>query len=253
MFRKRFRSRFRSFGRRRFRPRARLAKGETQTKWNWGNFFTEGALGSYEDPVGPGQTSNLSHILARIEGHFAIDVVGGGEENSLNRAVRFLDIGGIVISCGILPDKFWDVSPAGMAGFYQGFLCTQETDNDGVPLATDYDFFRSTQPTILAQSNLNTTERLDAPNRIHWRTPCTRVDWLASAGSEGTNQLSINRQQAVFRYEWQRSMRLRLRLDSRKALTWLWFFRTAASWPGVEIVRDSYVWTAGSIFYRWVF
>lgn len=254
MFRRRFRARFRRFSGRRFsRPRASQAKANPQPKWQWGNFFAEGALGSYEEPVGPGLTSNLSHVLARIQGHFATGVVGGGLENSLNRAVRFLDIGGIVISGGIHPDKFPDNSPQGLSGFYQGFLCTQDTDNDGVPLATDYDFFRSTQPTILAQSNLNTTERLDAPDRIHFRTPITRVDWNVNDYTNAGTTLNQQRQQSVFRFEFQRNLRLRLRLDQSKVLTWLWSFRTAAAFPTDGTIRDSYVWVGGSIFYRWVF
>lgn len=237
---------------RRFRGASRR-KADSQTRWQWANFKFRNGLGNAE--FTPNTSSNLINVLATIDNHFAMSESPGGQGNSLNRAVRYLDIGGIVFTAGIDPvtnnDEAGDLGGT-LEAMMQTLLCTGDLDPDGVFQATDYDFGLNTQPIILANSNSILAERRDAPSRIHWRCAENFNYEIDVTGNPGITEVRAV-QTPVYRARWQRSIRLRLRLDSTKALVFFNTFRTGPNWPSFEIVRSAVFWQVGSLFYRWVF
>lgn len=220
-------------------------------RWQWGNFHVVAnpAL-NFSD----GQPYiNVVSVLTPWSGIAPDESAIGGF--AAQRAVRFIDVGGLVFDAGMANDNgtFDDRSDinGSLDWFTMGILCTDTVHSDGQPNCIDYDWGRTTQPVSIASQQIVSAERRDAPTRVLWRWAEYFNNDTITATDAGTT-LFQRSQLEVQRARRYRSLKLKVRLSSEDVLTYHHFIRRSDTSTTANIIRGCKSWFTGSFYYRYV-
>jgi len=209
--------------------------------WQRGNFNVL-VVNVVEDASVP----NLIVVpIAQIQDHVADGTVATGR--ALSEQVRFMEVGGVVFDW---QSNIVDVTQDDDEGIWivqqQLLLVSDRLDEVGNPVALNTDWFSSTTPTTLAQSQAENDEDTTFPTKVHWRHSRNlaggKLPTLGVATSVSPAQVTIHAQGSA-------NLRLRLRLDDEHALA---FHLTTdiANTGGVLTGAAVSTSVCGSIYYR---
>jgi len=241
--------------RRRVSPMRTSDRKANRPRWNVGNFNLNSEVPvnySVSQPY-----TNTMIALAQSASRVGDDSGGGSQGRSITRAVRFLDIGGIVITAGwnrvaqLVTADLADDSDA-LDQMCQQLIVVDRLDGTGAPLSIAYDWGLNTVPTGSTTSSSSANEPQDAPTRILKRWGGHQS--FAFDPASITSSTSFARTQEVRNSRWSYNLRLRLRLDPEHGL-WLVNHarRIFSADAELNIDRANRFWAFGTIYYRWSF
>jgi len=214
-------------------------------KWNVGNFsFYNEVLQNYAD------AQPFANVWSQIA---QVSVLQASTDPYAGRAIRFIDIGGIVIHSGFLPsappsdNSSWDGYDPTIN--VQQALVVDRVGADGAPIAVEWDMLRSTQP--VASTAVSGTQQDDLPTRILRRWGGVQTYEYNSLGGTSTDR--IIPQTDVAQNRWSHNLRLKLRLDADHGLYFVQSVRRYSVADGdLPLERGARHWAFGTVYYRFV-
>jgi len=221
-------------------------------KWNVGNFSTNSDV-----PVNFSVAQPFNNIyVALAQGLGRVGDITNTQGRAIDRAFRFLDIGGIVMTCGFVRSSplvtedslVISVDELDMIG--QQLLVVDRLDATGAPLSVGYDWGLSTPPTTNTTGNSSTNEQQDQPTRIlkRWGGYVRNTVDLLSI----TSSTYVPVGQEVTNHRWSYNLRLKLRLGPEHGLFLANHVRRVfPSNAELNIDRSLRFWAFGTIYYKW--
>lgn len=228
----------------RFRPRfgPALHVPKKTARWEWGNFRIFANLVS--PSPGPNQTGILYSIIAQQSNMFDQTTNPG---QSLTKAARALEVGGVVYTHQLLP--IHQQIPQTVIGvpniLHEGIWLSDILDSSGLPISTAFNW-ATTTPTAIATVAQNDEKRF--PLRIHQRFATYFSDVAtfntSVTATQGTTPYALSAHSS----KRSGSLRLRLTLEDNQALIFANILQSGPNYPNLTAGAD--VVLTGSIYYR---
>lgn len=226
-----------------------LRRPKEPSRWEVGQFY----LANITNITDAGNNPNvIVTSLAQITDHFGVTNTSQGI--TLDNAVRFLEIGGIVFRYeiiagasipGAIPDNTNEFTNR---VDWRVLLVSDRLDALGQPTSIP-NWFNTTAPVIAAASASGEDIDDNYPTRIHWQN-YHGTTW---SNREGNGTGALNSQTIhVDNRRGGANLRLRLRLDDQTGLFWH-FAQAHTSSDGTENVFTGQLRITGTIYYRWRF